>query len=347
MQLDLRPFSIDLSEPLATADRTIESRSGYLVRVRTENRRGLGEATPLPGWTESLEECKGALGRAQELLSLRGPEATLEEIDDAPAARHGLALALADLRARRLDVPLTRHFGGRMRSRRLRVNATIGDGSVEETAAAATAAVEDGFECLKCKVGARSMDADVERLRAVRERVGPDVTLRADANEAWDRETAASALDRLATVDLAYVEQPLPAGDVAGHATLRGGPVDVALDESLAVADFDRLLDLEAADVLVCKPMVLGGPDRAVALARRGRRNGLRPVVSTTVDAVVGRLGAVHVAGALAPVEPCGLATADRLAEDLGPDPAPVVDGTVAVPRGAGTGLQLATDDES
>ncbi|GAB3682052.1 enolase C-terminal domain-like protein [Salinarchaeum chitinilyticum] len=346
MNLDLQRFDLDLVEPLRTADRVIESRSGFLVRVRTENRRGLGEATPLPGWTESLEECEQALDRAQDLLSLRGPEATLEEIADVPAARHGLSLALADVRARRLDVPLVRHLGGgsRARSRRLRVNATIGDGSVEATVEAAEAAIVDGFDCLKVKVGARDLEDDVERIEAVRNAVGPDPELRADANEAWDRPTAETALDRLAAHDVSYVEQPLSAGDLVGHAKLRGGPVGVALDESVAVSDIDRLLDVEAADVLVCKPMVLGGPDRAVATARRARRQGVRPVVSTTVDAVVGRLGALHVAGALAPIGPCGLATGDRFATDLGPDPAPVLDGTIAIPRGAGTGLQLAED---
>jgi o-succinylbenzoate synthase len=344
MDLDLQRFDLDLVDPLRTADRTIESRSGYLVRVRTESRRGLGEATPLHGWTESLEECEAALDRAADLLPLRGPEATLAEIADAPAARHGLSLALADLRARRVDVPLVRHLGGTTRSRRLRVNATIGDGSVAETVEAAESAVDDGFECLKVKVGARSLDADVERLEAVRQAAGGTVELRADANGVWDRATAERAFERYGDLDVAYVEQPLPAGDLVGHAKLRGGDVDVALDESVATAKHDRLLDVGAADVLVIKPMVIGGPDRALSLARRGRQEGLRPVISTTIDGVVGRLGALHVAAALSPIPACGLATADRLASDLGPDPAPVVNGSIAVPRGAGTGLRLSKE---
>lgn len=344
MELDVQRFDLDLVDPLRTADRTIESRTGFLVRIRTESRRGLGEATPLPGWTESLAKCEEALERAADLLSVRKPEAALAEIDDAPAARHGLSLALADLRARRLDVPLVRHFGGSSRSRRLRVNATIGDGSIEETVRACETALDDGFGCLKVKVGARSLDEDVERLAAVREATGETVELRADANEAWDRPTAEQAFERFADLDVAYVEQPLPAGDLVGHAKLRGGDIDVAIDESVATADHDRLLDIDPADVLVIKPMVVGGPDRALSLARRGRQQSCRPVISTTVDGVVGRLGALHVAAALSPLPACGLATADRLATDLGPDPAPVVNGSIAVPRGAGTGLRLSEE---
>jgi len=344
MEVDLQPFDLELAEPLRTADRTIEHRRGLLVRVRTEKRRGLGEATPLPGWTESYDDCRAALRRAADRLPLGGTEDVLAEMADTPAARHGLSLAVADLRARGRSVPLSRHLGGAARRQRIPVNATIGDGSVTATVDAAEAALEEGFDCLKCKVGARSLAEDVERLSAVRERVGPDVSLRADANGAWDRSTAADALEQFAPLSVSYVEQPLPAGDVTGHAKLRGGPVDVALDESLASADLDRLLDVGAADVFICKPMVLGGPDEAVRVARRARESGVRPVVSTTVDGVVARLGAVHVAAALAPLGACGLATADRLVEDLGPDPAPVVDGIVAVPRGAGTGLRLSEE---
>lgn len=342
MNLDLQPFSLSLAEPLRTADGTIEERSGHLVRVRTERRRGLGEATPLPDWTESPEACRAALERAESMLPLRGPEATLAAMADAPAARHGLALALADLRARRLSIPLARHLGGSSRRRRIAANATIGDASPQATAEAAAEAVDVGFDCLKVKVGARDLSADLERVAAVRERIGDAPTLRLDANGGWDRDTAGTAFERLAAHDVEYVEQPLPAGDLDGLASLRGRGVDVAVDETLAVADHDRVLSRPVADVVVCKPMVLGGPQRTVALGRRARRAGVAPVVSTTVDGVVARLGALHAAAALAPIAACGLATAGLLAEDLGPDPAPVEDGALAVPRGPGTGLRLA-----
>jgi len=143
------------------------------------------------------------------------------------------------------------------------------------------------------KVGARGLDADIERLRAVRRAVGGDVSLRADANGAWDRETAREAVERLAPLDLAYLEQPLPADDLDGAAALRTvgercryrhrprSPVPIALDESLATRGLDAVLDADAADAVVLKPMALGGPDRALAAARRAREAGVEPVVTT------------------------------------------------------------------
>jgi L-alanine-DL-glutamate epimerase-like enolase superfamily enzyme len=96
------------------------------------------------------------------------------------------------------------------------------------------------------------------------------------------------------------------------------------------------VLAADAADVLVLKPMALGGPDRTLDAARAARDAGADAVVTTTIDGVVARLGALHVAAAVPEVPACGLATGSLLAEDLAPDPAPVRDGSMAVPGGPG-----------
>lgn len=336
--MEIEPFSVQLRSPLETAAGSIDRREGVVVSVEYDGHHGVGEATPLPGWTESYSECRAALTRAAEIA---------EELDwgvalaktDAPAARHGLSLALAEARARSAGEPLYRNIGDGRLVTSVPVNATIGDMPREETVESAVAAVEEGFDCLKLKVGARSVEADVERVAAVRERVGDGVELRADANGAWTPDEADRAFDAFADSGVAYVEQPLPADDLAGHTTLCGGPVGVALDEALIEHSADEIFTASVADVLVIKPMVVGGPDRAREIALTAREAGVEPVVSTTIDAVVGRTGAVHVAASIPDVRACGLATASLLAEDLSADPAPVTDGAIEVPQGKGLGL--------
>jgi len=143
-------------------------------------------------------------------------------------------------------------------------------------------------------------------------------------------------LDAAAALDFAYVEQPLDPTDLAGHAALRGRGVDVAVDESLTAVGPDAVVEHGAADVVVCKPMALGGPRRTHEIARRAAARGIDAVITTTIDAVVARVGALHVAAALPRVRACGLATGDRLATDLAADPAPVDDGEMPVPPGPG-----------
>lgn len=339
--MQTEPFSVALKTPLETARGTIETRDGFLVRVEYDGTDGLGEATPLVGWTESNQECEKALSESVEIADALDWGVALGKMD-APAARHGLSLAFADARARAADMPLYRSLGGATEQTTVPVNGTVGaEDGPQKTAERAATLVDNGFDCLKVKVGLNGVEEDIERVRAVRNRVGEDVALRVDANGAWTKAEATTAIEAFAVLDVAYVEQPLPTGSLDEMRSLRGRGVDIAVDESLVAYDIDTIIDAEAADVAVLKPMVLGGPDLALAAARRCREAGIEPILSTTIDAVVARTAAVHVAAAVPDVQPCGLATAEWLATDLAPDPAPVTAGRIEVPQGAGLGLEV------
>ena len=327
----LEPFELSLSTPLETAAGRIDDRRGFLLRVSDGEGEGIGEATPLPGWTESETRCRAAL-QAIETVD----DDVLADLD-ASAARHGLSLALADLHARREGVPLARWFGAETSTDRVPVNATVGDLAPAETRARATEAVEEGFRTLKLKIGVRPVGEDVARVREVREAVGDGVDLRLDANGAWGREEAESALEALSVFSPEYVEQPLSAADIDGIRALESD-VPIALDESLRTGDLERCL--EVADVLVCKPMVFGGPDRVLEVADRARGAGVEVVLTTTIDAVVARLGTLALAAAVSPGTAHGLATGGLFAEDLGTDPAPVSEGSIRLPSAPGLGIE-------
>lgn len=341
MRVETREFAVSLARPLATARGEITEREGVLVRVEDGGETGLGEATPLSSWTESLGDCRSALSDAADRLTAgeTTPGEALGDLADAPAAHHALSLAFADLRAGRRGEPLYRYLGRESEREAVPVNATVGDDDRESTVAAAEAAVDAGYGAVKLKAGTRSVDADAERVRAVREAVGPDVELRVDANGAWDRDEAAAAFQTFADAGVRYVEQPLPADDLAGHADLRGGRVGVALDESLASHPVEAVLEAGAADLLVLKPMALGGVQPARRAIDRAREARVASVVTTTVDAAVARTAAVHLAASVPGISACGLATADWLSTDVGPDPCPVDDGAIEVPQGPGLGV--------
>lgn len=317
-------FSLPLREPLTTARGEITDRTGYLVTV-DHPAAGIGEATPLPGWTESLDECETALRDSDG-----------SDLDSLPsAARHGVSLALLDADARADGVPLYRSLGARNRVESVPVNATVGDADTESTLRTVADAVDAGYPAVKLKVGARSVQDDLDRVTAVREHC-PDVELRLDANGTWTRTEADNAIEALSDSDVAYVEQPLSADDLEGHADLRGRGVGIALDEGLYEHGLDAVFTAGAADVLILKPMAMGGPDVTVETAVLARGAGIDPVVTTTVDGAFARAAAVHVAAAIPNVSACGLATGDMLATDLVDDPAPVRHGRAEVPQKEG-----------
>ena len=127
-----------------------------------------------------------------------------------------------------------------------------------------------GLTSYKVKVG---LGDDVARVAAVREVIGPDAELRLDGNGAWDTpEEAAAALEQLAPFLLTCVEQPLPRGDVAAFARLRGlTGVKLMADESLVTeADAEALIAAKAVDLFNVRVSKNGGP-RAIAGDRPAR----------------------------------------------------------------------------
>jgi O-succinylbenzoate synthase len=214
---------------------------------------------------------------------------------------------------------------------RVPVNATVPSVPADEVAA--VLALVPGASTAKVKVAAPGQTPadDLDRLRAVRDGLGPAGRVRIDVNGGWDLETAVRLLpayDRAAG-GLEYVEQPCR--DVADLAALRRRlAVPVAADESVRLShDPEHVARAQAADVVVLKAAPLGGVRAGLHLAERV---GLPVVVSSALDTSVGLAAGVALAAAL-PELPyaCGLATAALLADDVTDDPLLPVDGHVPV----------------
>lgn len=216
---------------------------------------------------------------------------------------------------------------------RVPVNATVP--AVAAAEVASVLARFPGCETVKVKVavpGQASGD-DEERLRAVRDAVGPSGRIRVDANGAWDVETAARVLPRLdrAAGGLEYAEQPCATLEELAGLRRRVG-IPVAADESIRRASDPLLVARrEAADVAVLKVQPLGGVRACLEVAER---IGLPVVVSSALETSVGIAAGVALAAAL-PALPyaCGLATVGLLERDVVTDPLVAVGGALPVRR--------------
>lgn len=175
--------------------------------------------------------------------------------------------------------------------------------------------------------------AEVARLEAVRDALGPRGKIRIDANGAWDVDTALARLPVLdrAAGGLEYVEQPV--ATVEELATVRRRQdVLVAADESVRRAEDPlAVARAEAADVLVLKVQPLGGVRACLRIAEE---TGLPVVVSSALETSVGLAAGVALAAAL-PELPfaCGLATAQLLQGDVVAEPLLPVGGAITVRR--------------
>jgi o-succinylbenzoate synthase len=171
------------------------------------------------------------------------------------------------------------------------------------------------FPCVKVKVGRLAPEADIARVGAVREVVGPGVALRVDANGAWDVEQAVTMLGRLAHFDLELAEQPVTALDDLARVRARV-PVPVAADECIrSLDDARRLRALDAADAVVLKVQPLGGVRAALRVAEAA---GVPAIVTSMMETSVGLAAGLALACALGEARyACGLATAALLDADV------------------------------
>jgi L-Ala-D/L-Glu epimerase len=321
-------FSVALRTPLTTARGAVTHRDGFLLRVHGEHGLvGLGEANPA-SWVdgESLEATERSL-RELARGSDRGDVLS-------PAARSALDTALLDLDARRAGAPACRHLGGSPQP--VPLAALLGRATEAGLAKELAQALREGFGCFKLKVGG-DLASDLARLSLVRREGGQCTAIRLDANRAWTLDEARRALDAFAAFAPEHVEEPLRSSEPSELARLRVETVvPIAADESLRNPDdLEKLAAEHAVDVAVLKLARLGGPRPTLALAQRAIELGLRVVLTDSIDTVIGRAAALHVASALpAPIRFVGLAGSRLLAAD-------VPSGAVLEPSGPGIGVTL------
>ena len=129
-------------------------------------------------------------------------------------------MACWDIRGKAEGKPVYELLGGAQRPLAIRSRYSMGAYEPDRARARAKELVAAGFTTIKVKVG-RDPAADVERVRAVREAIGPDIALTIDANCGWDADTAIRCIRELADCKLALVEQPTPDGDYAALARVR------------------------------------------------------------------------------------------------------------------------------
>jgi o-succinylbenzoate synthase len=299
--------------PIVTAHGTVEDRWTVLLTLVDEDGNvGMGEAAPLAGFTSDTVEAAES--------ALRGWAADETDDGDPPAsvtARAAIDSALLDLAARIAGTTVHRLLAPESPDR-LAVSALVTGGSPAAIATSAAAAVAAGHATVKVKVGTHGIHGDVDRVSAVRSRIGPDVRLRLDANGAWGVGEALRHLDRLAAFDIEFVEEPVAGLDDLAEVRL-SSPIPTAVDESArTVDDVSRAVEMGAADLVVLKPSAIGGPLEAARAATMVRSAGLDVVVTSLMEGSVGIRAAAHLASAIGALDPApGLATASLLAVDV------------------------------
>jgi len=274
-------------------------------------RRGVGEASPLPGYSPDtlaeVETALDALDTSQLEEALEHPAwAALAAVaallpTSLPSARMALETAALDLLGQRAGASAPVLLGGAVNGTRPLAQ-LLGPASSDALAEDADQAVRGGFRHVKLKLGAVGLlDRELSGVQAVRDRLGAQVSLRLDANGALTPDDIARAWPTLARIGVELFEEP---GVVPAELL---GALPLALDESLQGLDeaaTTALVHERGARCLVLKPMALGGLAHCWRLAECARELGVGVVVSHSFDGPF----AWRASAALALALPAGLA---------------------------------------
>ncbi|MBC7781175.1 MAG: hypothetical protein H7125_13850 [Proteobacteria bacterium] len=270
--IDIWLVGVPLTEPFKTAHSVKDIQRSVVVEVHAhDGASGVGNVDPSLGYSkESVDDhfrmlrdrfAPAAIGMAPD--NIHQLLATLDALDPAYLdAKAALEMACLDLTARRAGVPMTTWLGGAVTDT-IRFNAWVGMLAPDVAARQAAGWQQQGFRSCKVKVGG-DVSTDRDRVLAVREAVGADFAIRADANEGYVEADAAAFLEATAGAQLQLFEQPVAWDDLPAMTRLRqrAQALDVPLMADESVLDHASLIGIlraEAADIVKVKVMKQGG----------------------------------------------------------------------------------------
>jgi L-alanine-DL-glutamate epimerase-like enolase superfamily enzyme len=219
------PFRIPMRSVVKFSTGQLSAIEHVLVRARGDNGLvGYAEAPARPMvYGESVPSILHAVTQlfapklvGQDVFARERVWPAMELVEGNPTAKGAVDMALADLAARSVGMPLWRWLGGY--TKEVEVCHLLGIGPPAEVAAQAEAMrARNGISTFKLKAG---LDAvrDTTMIREVRRSLGPDVRLTVDCNHGYDAVTAARVLPQWEEADILFVEEPCPGWDVDGRA---------------------------------------------------------------------------------------------------------------------------------
>ena len=305
LSISISPRTLHFRQPAGTSRGVYTERLAWFVTATDGHHSGVGECAPLPQLScDDLPDYELLLRRFCDDVERTGA-IDYEALRPYPSMLFGLETALLALRNERLEMrnerlemrderydylqgeqgnhishlspltshlsPLTSHFSSLFDTPFSRgevgipINGLVWMGNYDEMNRRIEEKIEQGFHCVKLKIGAIDFDSELALIRKIRQRFSHrDIELRVDANGAFSPDEALYKLELLSQYALHSIEQPVKVGQWAVMAELcRESPLPIALDEELiGITDPDhkrQMLNIIRPAYIVLKPSLHGG----------------------------------------------------------------------------------------
>ncbi len=329
-----------LSRPLRTASGSIPNAPLLLLDVESEE-GWVGRAWIFGYTTLTLRALTAFLGDLEEVVrgESAAPAALYKDLEArfrlmgrqglVGMALSGLDMALWDLQGRAQNKPVVEMLGGLVGPVPAYDSYGVVDPVVDRKALEGS--LERGFRAVKIKIGVGDLAWDLDNVAGVREVVGPEVRLMVDYNQSQNAPEALRRIAALERFDLTWVEEPVPAEDLAGHARVReGSAIPIQTGENWwFAADMAHAIAAGACDYCMPDLMKIGGITGWLRAMGQAEAAGIPVSSHLFIEASAHVLRVTPLAHYLEYMD---------LASPVIAEPPALVDGSVT-PRGPGLGM--------
>jgi L-Ala-D/L-Glu epimerase len=306
-RIDTYPVRIPLKpeRQMISALGVYDTSEYVLVRVTTDaGIEGAGEATVLPRWSgETVWGAKALIDRIfaphlvdRDPADIAGIAAVMDQAaEDNWFAKSAIEMACWDIRGKKENKPVYALLGGLERPRTIRCRFSMGAYDPDRARRRAKELIEAGFDTIKVKVGTQ-VGADIERVRTVRETIGPGPAIVIDANGGYDARTAIAMAGEIEDCNVFLFEQPTPRGDFAGLADVREAirPEVMADDICFDLADAVECIRHRACDVISVYPGKNGGIAKSKQIIDYAAANGVACSIGSNLELDIASAAMCH-----------------------------------------------------
>jgi len=301
-----------LKNPFITSLRRVDALEDLVVIIECDDGSvGYGEGAPTPVITG---ETIGSMVATIEYIKPHIIGLELEDFETIlklvhtliiknSTAKSALEIALYDLKAKSLNIPLYKMLGGKKTN--FKTDITISMGETDKMIADAIDAVNLGYDTLKIKIG-DDPRKDIERIIAVDNALDDNIKLRLDANQGWTAQQSVKLLHALEKRDIIaeFIEQPVAADDIDGLKYIKERvQTPLLADESIfSIKDAQRLLEMQAIDYVNIKLAKTAGITQALKLADLSAKFGVKCMIGCMLEGPISVAAGVHVASAKADI---------------------------------------------
>ena len=321
MKIEVLKYRLDFKFEAGTSRGVMTSKDSYFLKLYDRENPdvfGIGECSPLAGLSPDLEgdlqgtieECSHEVQEIDRIESLNSKEIVSSSY---PALQFALETAILDLSNGGRRVLYENAFTKSQQD--IPINGLVWMGDKALMLQRIKSKIEEGFTCIKIKIGAINFEDELALLKYIRTQFSSDqITIRLDANGAFDPAKAIGILDQLSKYDIHSIEQPIMAGNWdAMQQICNRSPIPVALDEEL-IGIYDealkiQLLEYVKPDYIILKPTLLGGLSQSNEWIKMATKRDINWWITSALESNIG-LNAISQFTANYPIDlPQGLGT--------------------------------------